>query len=272
MHPRSFATGAMSYIPGLFEWWDDRRPMGNTADPAYCRNIWRFHRDNALQASPNRLARVGEIGPGATLGVCIAALLDGVDQAVAIDAGHYAKIEANVGMLRSLTEGDGASFDRLRDAVAAARDAGPAAPLKYVAPWSDRTICALDSLDLIFSHSVLEHVSDPAATYAACFSWLKAGGIMSHKIDHSSHALTRSWNGHYEIPDVLWTLIYGRRPYLLNRWRPARHLSAFRAAGFEILASSRFVIGDGLDTEVTLDAWPDDDRLVRTSTIIARKP
>lgn len=271
--PRAMLTGVLSHAPGLFDWWDRRRPMGNTASASYARGVWRLHLANAATAGMPSPRAVGELGPGASLGACIAALLDGVETAVGLDAGQYANPETNQRVLTELLSVDQAEEPpALRQAVAAA--GGPdQTVLRYAAPWTDKGICPADSLDLVFSHSVMEHVDDPAATYAACAAWLRPGGVMSHKIDHSSHGVTHSWNGHYSLPPALWNLIYGRRPYLLNRLRPRVHLDMIRAAGFEILPESRFVIDEGgVQRTISLkDPWPD-DLWVRTSEIIARKP
>lgn len=266
---RFVVTGFLSRIPGLFAWWDQRRPMGNTASAAYCRGIWQFHRDNAEKISGCMPRHVGELGPGATLGTCIAALLDGVESAVAFDAGNYASADENLRLLMELS--DGVPDDRIRVTI---ENAGTPVSdaLRYVAPWSDPNICAANSLDLIFSHSVMEHVADPASTYVACHRWLKPGGIVSHKIDHSSHGITRAWSGHYSISDALWSIILGDRPYLLNRMRPRQHVAALQEAGFEILPESRFVVDHHATQKISLKEFPDDDRHIRTSTLLARKP
>ena len=272
---RPLLTGLLSYFPGLFDWWDRRRPMGNTASAAYCRSIWRFHLENARRVNGGVLpSAAGELGPGATLGGCIAALLDGVEQAVALDAGQYAAPEANMRVLEELGryEDVKVDFETLREVVARAGKPGEGA-LKYAAPWTDAGVCPPESLDMIFSHSVLEHVDDPAATYRACFTWLKPGGVMSHKIDHSSHGITRSWNGHYAISRLLWRLIYGKRPYLLNRRRPREHFEEMTRAGFEILPESVFVVEEnGVQHDATCAELPADDRLIRTSAVLLRKP
>ena len=275
VQPRPLLTGLMSFAPGVFAWWDRRRPMGNTASADYCRSIWRFHLDNTRRVNGGALpGAVGELGPGATLGSCIAALLDGVGTAVALDAGKYAAPAANARILTELGRGGDTtvSAEALRDTVERAGGAGQGA-LKYVAPWNDPAVFAADSLDLIFSHSVLEHVDQPVATYRACFRWLKPGAVMSHKIDHSSHGITRSWNGHYALPAPLWAIIYGKRPYLLNRRRPLEHLTDMEAAGFEVLPESEFVVEEnGVQRTVGREELPADDRLVRTSTVLLRKP
>ncbi len=276
VRPRSIASGMLSHVPGLFRWWDGQRPMGNTASAAYCRGIWQFHLAHSRRVTDGKLPTVvAELGPGATLGACIAALLDGVQDAVALDAAQYAARDANLRVLEDLAASHPEPVDlvALRVAVAAAGEATRETRLRYCAPWSDPAVCAANSVDFIFSHSVLEHVDDPAAAYAACYRWLRPGGLMSHKIDHSSHAITRSWNGHYAIPAGLWRVIFGRKPYLLNRWAPRQHLAAMEQAGFQIMPATTFVVDDnGKQYPADLGARPADDRMIRTSTVLAIKP
>ena len=40
-------------------------------------------------------------------------------------------------------------------------------------------------------------IINPEEVYKSLYKLLKRGGVMSHKIDHSSHGITKSWNGHY---------------------------------------------------------------------------
>jgi len=127
------------------------------------------------------------------------------------------------------------------------------------------------SLDFIFSQSVMEHVNNIQAVYDACNFWLKPGGLMSHRIDHSSHGITHSWNGRYEISDMLWNVILGKRPYLLNRLTPDQHIYTIESLGFEILSQSSFLRVMDDEKTIDVDSLPDDLFSVTTSTILARK-
>lgn len=274
MRLRPVATGIFSYLPGLFTAWDTRRKVGNTHRASYCRDIWRFHRDAAGSVpgfTPPKV--VGELGPGASLGVCIAALLDGVEMAIARDAGPYASTADNQRIFDELVAETSATNDRagLRRAIARAGIPGEETVLKYVAPWDVDDDALAGSLDLLFNHSVMEHVSDPVTTYAASYRWLKPGGIMSHRIDFSSHGITRSWNGHFDVPALLWKIVCGRRPFLLNRWNVGNHIAAMQAAGFEVLPQSRFIDDDGHGNQRELQSF-EDPRSIRAGTILARKP
>ncbi len=102
--------------------------------------------------------------------------------------------------------------------------------------------------------------------------WLKPGGIISHKIDHSSHAITKSWNGHYAIPDPVWSLIVGGRPYLLNRMTPKQHREAIENVGFEILFK-KFEMARETDTNSPCRSVKDREECqIKTSTFVCQKP
>jgi hypothetical protein len=273
---RPLATGILSNIPGLFSWWDSHRPVGNTSSTVYARGVWRFHLENYLKFAANRMpSHVAEFGPGATLGSCIAALCDGVKRAVALDVRPYAsKDSVNLEILNELTPDSNrtSNYESLRAAVTRIGPNSRGPSLQYLAPWTDLDALPANSLDLIFSHSVMEHVVSPKEAYEAFFHWLMPGGLMSHKIDHSSHAITKSWNGHYAIPDVLWSLIVGGRPYLLNRMTPAQHRHVIENAGFQILLE-RLEMAEENDSSSSCRSIKDrKEYQIKTSTFVCQKP
>lgn len=111
--------------------------------------------------------------------------------------------------------------------------------ISYVDPATATTIIAPGSVELIFSQAVLEHVDDLAGAYQACHAWLTRGGVMSHQIDFKSHGTSRVWNGHWAYSELIWRVLRGRRPYLLNREPCGTHLDLMAATGFEILKVER---------------------------------
>ena len=80
------------------------------------------------------------------------------------------------------------------------------------------------SVDLILSQAVLEHVDDLEAVYRAMRIWLRQGGYLSHEIDFRSHDLTDDWNGHWACNELLWRIARGKKPYLIID-SPARRTS-----------------------------------------------
>jgi hypothetical protein len=87
---------------------------------------------------------------------------------------------------------------------------------------------------MVFSQAVLEHVNDLGFTYTALFHWLRPGGIMSHRIDFKCHGTAAEWNGHWLYPDLVWRMIKGNRPFLINREPHSTHLRLLEENGFEL--------------------------------------
>jgi hypothetical protein len=100
--------------------------------------------------------------------------------------------------------------------------------------------------DIIVSESVLEHVDDLKSTYEAFGRWLAADGAMVHLIDYSSHNLSRDWNGQWQCSPFLWSLVRGKRHYLINRMPHQVHLDLLRANGLGVVQSQLLRRVDGL--------------------------
>jgi hypothetical protein len=107
--------------------------------------------------------------------------------------------------------------------------------IRYVVPWHDRSVIRPDSVDMVYSQAVLEHVDDLTETYEALAAWLKPGGYASHQIGFVCHGITREWNGHWAISPALWRMTRGRRDYLLNREPATTHIRLIRALGLEVV-------------------------------------
>src|SRR4029077_8230053 len=104
-----------------------------------------------------------------------------------------------------------------------------------------------DSIDLVFSQAVLEHVDDLPATYRAMGLWLKPNGLTSNQIDFRCHNTARGWNGHWLYSDRTWRLIRGKRSYLLNREPYFAHLQFLAANGFVVAGSQTEKLESCLD-------------------------
>jgi len=222
-----------------------------------------------------RLNKIAELGPGDSLGIGLCAVLCGVREYYALDTKSHANSECNNRILEELVRmlnrreaiPDEAEFpfispslkehsfphhiladdilseslhpDRLAAIHKALHDtrSTDVVHIAYVAPWQG---VRLDgpwggTLDMVFSQAVMEHVEKVDTIYAALHSWLRTGGFMSHTIDYKSHGYTRDWNGHWTIPEFLWKIVKGNRPYLINRLPHSTHIKAMKKAGFRIV-------------------------------------
>lgn len=239
--------------------------------------------ENGLSAQPGVVA---EIGPGDSLGMGLAALFSGADKYFAFDIVKHINKERNVKVLdelvglfsnredipdvfesykikpylkshsfpghiltdecleRSLSQ---ERIDSIRDALLNLDKVSDVkTQIRCFAPWYDSDILEEESVDMIISHAVLEHVDDIELTLEEVCRWLKPGGFVSFYINLSSHSMSVKWNGHWACSDFVWKLVRGKRPYLLNRQPCSRYIDVLQKLGFEIVCDVKYKDNSGV--------------------------
>jgi len=305
--------GTLTYIPGLGGVLL-RKHTGGTNSARYCYDVWLKHLTmlgaNGMESIPRTLA---ELGPGDSIGIGLAAMLSGVDTYYALDAVKYSNIDFNVRIFDELvdlfrkraarpTKGwpdydryldenlfpshiltddvlgvslSDKRVSRIRNAIMKPESSNEGITIRYMAPWSNENVIARETVDVIVSHSVLEHVVDLAGTYHALHSWLKTGGMTSNQIDLSSHGLSKAWNGFRAYPEWVWKLMVGKRPFLINRQPYSAHVNLMEENGFKIICNLRhYRKEEGIRRSQLSSYWKDisDDDLTISGTFIqARK-
>lgn len=87
------------------------------------------------------------------------------------------------------------------------------------------------SVDVILSHSVLEHVQHPRQLFAEMLRVLKEGGVMLHLVDYRDHFF--KYPLHFlQFSSVTWNRFLN--PGDLPRWRLTDHVEQGRDAGLKI--------------------------------------
>jgi SAM-dependent methyltransferase len=273
----------------------------------WLRHLVTLHRSGL----PTRPEVVAELGPGRTLGVGFCALLSGARKYYALDVVKDYQAQESERVFRKLVGlfknrgviPNEAEFpdlqpklssyefpqsvlpdDRLRDTLEERRletiahaITSPRTPrhdgteIGYFAPWYDAGVIQNESVDLLCSQFVLEHVDDLKKTYRAMHGWLKPGGVMSHFIDFKSHGMTKDWNGHWACSDRAWDLMRGKRPYMLNREPHSVHLDLIERCGFKIISDASVRDLSGISRESLTKRYEsrlDADDLVTTGALI----
>jgi SAM-dependent methyltransferase len=244
-----------------------------TNEARYCYSVWLRHLScaaaNGLDTHPRAVA---ELGPGDSIGIGIAAVLTGVERYYAFDLVAHANTPRNLQIFDGLVElfraradiPNGTEYPRVRptlsdyrypvdllseDRMRAALDPSRLAVIResimntdsresmiqYRAPWSTQGAVERDTLDLVFSQAVLEHVDGLPEVYRAMYAWLKPGGYMSHQIDFKCHDHAREWNGHWTYSDLMWKLVRGKDVWLINRMPYSTHLRLMKSSGFQVV-------------------------------------
>jgi hypothetical protein len=273
--------GIATFIPGVARIFG--RGAGDSNSARYCYSVWLRHlvMISAGRDRPASVPRVvAELGPGDSLGMGLCALLSGAEKYYAFDVVAHAPADRNLRIfdelvamferrepipddrefpevkprlasyqfpVEVLTDAhlaqalDRARLDRIRDSIRNPNSEG--AMVRYQAPWFDDGVIQESAVDFVFSQAVLEHVADLRGAYRAVCRWLRSGGTMSHQIDFRCHNTAHDWNGHWAYSDVTWTLIKGRRSYLLNREPYSTHLKLLQENGFDV-AGRQLVTSD----------------------------
>jgi SAM-dependent methyltransferase len=218
---------------------------------------------------------VAELGPGDSLGIGLAALISGSERYLGFDIVEHANVKRNLKVFDELValfnnKVDIPGYDefpdvkpyldkynfpsdilnesrlnyamkksrlvRIRNSITNTyyRDS----LIKYKVPWYDADVIEEESVDMIYSQAVLEHVDDLVNTYRAMYLWLKPNGYISHQID-----------GHWTYSDFMWKLIRGKRSYLLNRETHSKHVEIIENEDFRIECEKRIKSKSNLSTD-----------------------
>jgi hypothetical protein len=285
--------GIMTLIPGMEKILPKGR-TGGTVTAQYCYGVWLKHlsilSSNGMKAIPNTIA---ELGPGDSLGIGLAAMLSGVNNYYALDVVKYSNTAHNLKVFDELvnlfkerqprpSQGwpdydmdlDEHLFPsniltneilelslseerirQIRNAIVNPMSQNGCVSIKYIVPWTDANMMEKESVDLIMSHSVLEHVVDLESTYRAFSIWLNQDGMMSHQIDFESHMLSAKWNGYRAYSEIFWKMIIGNRPYLLNRQPCSVHINLIRENNFELICHLQRYRTDGIRRSQLAPRW-----------------
>jgi len=275
MKLRQLVYGIATFIPGVQAF--RQKGTGGTDTSRYCYSIWLRHlvmaKNNGLNVYPKVVA---ELGPGDSLGIGLAALISGSDKYFAFDVVEHANTERNLKIFDELVElfrnrtpipGDDefpvvkpslsdyafpvdildekrlsealeeSRIQKIRDSIANFHS--NSSLIQYKVPWYNENILEKESVDMIFSQAVLEHVDDLKSTYKFMHLWLKPNGYISHQIDFRSHGTSDEWNGHWVYSDFLWKLIKGKRAYLLNREPYSTHVRILEEEAFQMVFDAK---------------------------------
>jgi hypothetical protein len=306
----AIAKGLLTYVVPARLY---NRSEGRTLSARYCYSVFLRHLvmlDRVGAPTDPRI--VAEIGPGASIGAGLAALLAGAETYYGFDIKAYHHGERTLAVFDGLVEllrgrapvpderelpnikpvlddhrfpGHVLTDARLARALAPERvarlrralseDGAADGPITYRAPWFEAAQIRPGAVDWIFSQAVMEHVDDLDATYGACRAWLSPAGVMSHQIDFKSHGTAAAWNALRAETDAAWRVVRGARLYLVNRRPHSAHRAALAGAGFDLALDLPVMREDGLPRARLAPryrALDDADLKTAGAFMVARRP
>lgn len=290
-----------------------KKGTGGTDTALYCYSVWLRHfvllRKNGMNEIPKTVA---ELGPGDSLGIGLNALITGAETFHAFDIIKHADTAKNIKIFDELVElyknktniPSGEAFDKVKpklenynfpseifsdnylnkilnperlQSLRKAIEEGVCGEftIKYIVPWDRTENLESESVDLIYSQAVMEHVVNVADAYEKSFHWLKNGGLMSHEIDYSAHETHKKWYGHWTYPGWLWKIINNGRLYAINRFPNSYHLKSLKRNGFKIIYELPFINSKAISINNKLFKefeFEERDLQISSCYIISQKP
>lgn len=217
---------------------------------------------------------LAELGPGDTLGIGISALLDGFEKYYAFDTIPHADVKKNLNVLsdiQQLTMSEKSSVAELREDLL-----NNQTKLKYITDWNCNNNPLLnESLDLILSNAVLEHVLNLEQTYRLMWNWLKPGGWCSHVIDYGAHEFSNKWFEHWYFKSIYWKFLMHGRMYPINRYPHSYHIKIVKNIGFEVVYEEKTIDRNADINKISTEIkkyFETEDLSISSSHIILRKP
>lgn len=211
--------------------------LGRMDRPDYAIRVFDLHVRRAFPDGRLDGRTVLEIGPGDSLASAVAARASGAAGTLLVDAGAYAS--RDVRLYRAMAEtlaGQGRTPPDLSGAETL-EEVLALCSARYLTSGVDAFADLPDaSVDLIWSHSVLEHIplQQLPRLMADMRRVLKPDGRMSHNIDFQDH-LSHGLNS-LRFSEAVWESPTMRNAgFYTNRLRAGTMHALVREAGFEIL-------------------------------------
>jgi hypothetical protein len=268
---KAVVKGLLTFVPGVNSLLEKRKSnsMHSCSDAEFCYSLWLrllvYLKENGINAS---LKKIGEIGNGGSLGVGFCALLTGSHTYYSLQIDDKIRITRNQKLLEDiihlfrnrtpiskkfsqinipvnnyafpedLINNDFAEVMAQRIKLDLKNNFARSELIKIIDKWENAQSLGLD---FIFSRAVMEHVSNPYKVYKSVRSHLNYSSYMLHDIELHSHDITDNPDGHYDISSLLWSVIYGKRSYFLNRWNLQKHMDTIRELNFTIIKTDKIL-------------------------------
>jgi hypothetical protein len=250
--------------------------------------------ENGYTTIPKTIA---ELGPGDSLGVGISALILGTEKYFALDVVRFTNEEVNLKIFEDLVKLvkarapipgeteypfvkpflknysfpshifsesfleqalDEKRLDKIRQSISSINSPREEAKMiVYQVPWLSASIIPANTLDMIFSQAVMQHVDDLSPTYETSTRWLKPGGLVSHQIDFKSMNALETWDKHWEYRDFEWKLLKLGKVYIINREPHSTYISLSKKNNLRIICDLKILSTPTLDEQKVAKRFKD---------------
>lgn len=164
-----------------------------------------------------------ELGPGGSVGLGLLAISDGLKKYYAIDSNDHLYFDKAMMMYQKLL-GKNVDVQKKFKKI-------------EIFPLNNKNgyDIADNSVDLIYSCAVLEHVKDLDGCFKEMSRVIKKGGLMSHQVDLRDHIFSQKSLFFLLIPDKVFNLFFYNTGEWVNRIRWSEYKRMFKMHGFKIV-------------------------------------
>ena len=250
---------------------------GNMDKLPYAFKIFNIHAKRAFPDGFPENSTVLELGPGDSLLSALIAKANGASKIYLADAGNYASRDIKfykraADELRMQYGLDVPGFD----AASTLADILHICNAQYLTGGlRDLKTIPSNSVDFIWSHSVLEHIRkrDFDSTMKQLSRILKANGVISHIVDLQDH-LDRALNN-LRFPEAIWeNELFARGGFYTNRIGYSRSLDYMRQSGTQVVFTETGA-WEKLPTpkkamSEPFQSVPDDELRIRTYSVVLK--
>lgn len=270
----------LSRLPIPYAWWQSINLFrhGRMDQAEYALKIFRLHTIRAYHHGLPHGATVLELGPGDSIASAIIATAHGASQIWLVDVGEFARRDVHFYKMLALDLGlqglpvpdlaQAGSFEDVLRACNARYLTGGLRSLRIIAD---------DSIDFIWSHSVLEHVREKELMGVLSELWriLKPFGFASHNIDYQDH-LDHSLNN-LRFSKKLWeSSFFANSRFYTNRMPAIELHASFRRIGYQVINENfgkwPFMPIHRRLMHKDFHVYADSELINKTSSILLTKP
>lgn len=189
-----------------------------------------------------------EIGPGGSVGPALLFMLSGARTAACVDAVPWARlVQANAdelygGIIRLVARDHAEVIAPTYAEQAQADPVGLSRELlARISYWAPRDVAntglSAESVDLVYSQAVLEHVLLPDVALGEFARLLRSGGVASHEIDLRDHRDFARPLEFLRYSDRVWRMASSNSAnYVRNRWRRSDYEAACARHGLQVVS------------------------------------
>lgn len=211
-----------------------------------------------------------ELGPGGSIGFGLLALKAGAKEYCAIENGDHTRIDTRTfASYKKILENN-------HDLISKFFTHDHRFKSKKIRFIENDQIASYaipnDSIDIIYSCAVLEHVHNLDLCFSEMTRVLKSGGIMNHQVDLRDHIFSQKSLWFLTMSNRIFRLLFSKTGEYVNRKRLSYYLQLIKKNNLQIVTIEKNTFFNGRLNKNLLKRYTEDDLRTLSINITLKKP